>query len=80
MLDGWEGRYAELLDLRNQRGGQLLREPLPAEGGLRAWAARQQQLWRKGELAVERCASGAAPLLSWPVAASSLWRDSGVYA
>jgi hypothetical protein len=61
--DEWESRYRELLDLRRQRGGDLLGAPLPAEGGLRTWAAFQRQQWRKGVLAAERCAGLCCRLL-----------------
>ena len=52
--DKWAQRYVQLCQLRQQRGGDLLSAPLPAQGGLAAWLSFQQWQWRAGRLSPER--------------------------
>lgn len=52
--DAWEGRYAQLLQLQQQRGGSLGARALPVEGGLRSWVAAQRWQWRQGALEPRR--------------------------
>ncbi|PSC68349.1 ammonium transporter [Micractinium conductrix] len=54
--DKWAQRYVQLCQLRQQRGGDLLSAPLPAQGGLAAWLSFQQWQWRAGRLSPERVA------------------------